>query len=191
MTLHTTCRSHGYSSLTRAEILVFILLFHIVILRSLLMLKCWLTHLTLLSCWGSSVAVPWFKNKARPTLGCRSSSSDPSVQIPYFLAPSQLQGLENLLSVFQPNQFDNRYCLLHHRCLSSVCSWWVAGLSAALGHLVAGSTCSSRAHAVLQSFLQEIWQRTDLKQKDTLCLSSRDHNCRWLHSLIHLCLQNI
>lgn len=27
-----------------------------------------------------------------------------------------------------------------------LCSWWAAGLSAALGHLVAGSTCSSRAH---------------------------------------------
>lgn len=85
---------HMVTPAWRAEILVFLLLFHIGILRSLLMLKCWLSHLTLLSCCGGSVAVPQFKaitSEARPTLRCRSSSSDPSVQIPYFLTLPQLQ----------------------------------------------------------------------------------------------------
>lgn len=38
-------------------------------------------------------------------------------------------------------------------------------LSAALGHLVAGSTCGSGLTTVLWCFLQEICQKTDLNQK--------------------------
>lgn len=58
------------------------------------MLKCRLSYPTLLSSHGSRVAVPQAKviiNKARPAFGWRSPSSHPSVQIPYFLTPSQLQ----------------------------------------------------------------------------------------------------
>lgn len=71
-----------------------LLLFHIAFLRSLSTLKCQLSHPSLLSCCASSVAVPLFKvtiNEARPDLGTGNSSSDPCVQIPYFLTPSEVQ----------------------------------------------------------------------------------------------------
>lgn len=59
-------------------------------------------------------------------------------------------------------------------------------LSAALGHLVAGSTCSYGLTAVLWCFLQEIWQKTDLNQKDTLYLYSWGYS-DFIHWYIDVC----
>lgn len=117
-------------------------------------------------------------NEARPAVGCRNSSSDPCVRIPSLLAPSHVPKDHH-------SPKEGHLCADSRQISSSVKLYLVpctakfalplsaadgCSLSAALGHLVAASTCSSGFTADLWCFLQEICQKTGLNQKDILCL---------------------